>query len=348
MNYHILQKSSLDAFIKGLAKKMKVFAPVAKGDNNFAFQEVTTAGEIALLYIPTILPPKKYFMPQREKLLDFDISKGKPEDTASVDAPEIALFGVHTCDLAGIQSLNMVFSEKPRDYNYLRRKENIFILGLECNDYCDGHASCALVGNHYPNGGYDLFFTDLGDRFIVHVGTHKGAELAEGLGLPKAATADLAALDKVREHKKTAFQNEIGVDPKKLPGIMAKGVESAVWKDVGSRCVSCGNCTNVCPTCYCFDMTDTINLDMKTGSRNRTWDSCQYETFAAVAGGENFRHERAERQRHRYLRKFKYSVDRFYRFFCTGCGRCTRTCMAKINLKDTLKALAAESSSVGH
>ena len=131
MNYHILTKDKLDSFVKGLAKKMKVYGPVAKGFNNFAFEEVASAGEMALTYIPTILPPKKYFMPQREKLLDFDLTGGKPKDTAVVDAPEIALFGVHTCDLAGIQSLNMVFGERPRDYNYILRKEKIFIIGLE-------------------------------------------------------------------------------------------------------------------------------------------------------------------------------------------------------------------------
>ncbi len=341
MNFHILKKSELDRFIEKLAKKMKVCAPVAKGHGNFAFEEVSSAGEIALRYIPTILPPKKYFMPPREKMLDFDLSRGRPEDTAAVEIEKPALFGVHTCDLAGIQCLNMVFSEKPRDYNYILRKESIFLIGLECAVYCDEHASCALMGNQSPNGGYDLFFTELDEKFILHVNTQKGAEIVEGMGLPKASPADLTALDKVREGKKTVFRSEIGVDNKELEQIFARGAGSKVWQDVGQRCVSCGNCTNVCPTCYCFDMADTINLDMKTGSRNRTWDSCQFETFAAVAGGENFREERAARQRHRYYRKFKYPLEKFYRAFCTGCGRCTRTCMAKIDLKDTLKALAA-------
>ena len=343
MNYHILKKTELDGFITKLARKMKVFAPVAKGHDNFAFEEVVSAAAIAVNYIPTILPPKKYFMPQREKLLDFDISGGKPKDSASLEAPELAIFGVHTCDLAGIQCLNMVFSEKPRDYNYILRKEKNFIIGLECNNYCDTHASCALAGNHNPNGGYDLFFTDLGDRFIVHVNTQKGEKLAEELGVAEAVSSDMDALGRVREGKKNVFHNEIGVEQKSLAEIFAKSTESKVWQQVGDRCVSCGNCTNVCPTCYCFDMADTVNLDLKTGFRTRTWDSCQFETFAAVAGGENFRKERSARQRHRYYRKFKYPLDKFYRAFCTGCGRCTRTCMAKINLKDTLKALAAGS-----
>ncbi len=342
MNYHILKKDELDGFIIKLSQKMTVVAPVAKDAGNFAFQEVTGASGIALKYIPTILPPKKYFMPPREKMLDFDISGPQPVDKAVLDAPEIAVFGVHTCDLAGLQCLNMVFSERPRDYNYLLRKEKIFLIGMECSDYCDDHASCALVNSHMPSGGYDLFFTDLGDRFIIHVKTQKAEELVEELGLAKAASADMTALEKIREHKRGVFRNEIGVDPRKLPEMFEKGAKSKVWKDVGDRCVACGNCTNVCPTCYCFDMADTINLDMKTGHRARTWDSCQFETFAKVAGGENFREARADRQRHRYSRKFKFPLDKFSRFFCTGCGRCTRTCMAGISLKETLKTLAKE------
>ena len=342
MNYHILNKDGLDGFIKKLSKKMKVYAPVSKGHGNFAFEEVFSSAQVALKYIPTILPPKKYLMPQRENMLDFDVTGESPVDKAMLEVEEIALFGVHTCDLAGIQCLNMVFSERPRDYNYLLRKEKTFIIGLECNTYCDEHASCALVGNQLPNGGYDLFFTDLGECFIIHVNTQKGEDLLEEMGLPKAFPADMSELARAREDKKAVFKNEIGVEPKKLPEIFEKAVNSKVWEELGKRCLSCGNCTNVCPTCYCFDMADTVNLDLKTGVRTRTWDSCQFSTFATVAGGEDFRPDRADRQRHRLSRKFKFPLDKFYRFFCTGCGRCTRTCMAKINLKDTLKALAAE------
>jgi sulfhydrogenase subunit beta (sulfur reductase) len=84
---------------------------------------------------------------------------------------------------------------------------------------------------------------------------------------------------------------------------------------------------------------DIPNLDLKTGRRVRVWDSCQNEPFAKIASGESFRAERSDRLRHRFYRKFKYHNDRFNRFYCTGCGRCSRTCMAKINLKETITAL---------
>ena len=104
-----------------------------------------------------------------------------------------------------------------------------------------------------------------------------------------------------------------------------------VWDNLNERCLACGNCTNVCPTCYCFNIKDELDLTLARGIRYRVWDSCQLEPFARVAGGINFRKERSARQRHRYYRKFRYPVDRFARFFCTGCGRtnrCTADCQA--------------------
>jgi len=343
VKYHIIEKKNLDIFIKNLLKKMKVVAPVKKGDNNYVFSEIKKVEEIAIDYIPTILPPKKYFMPQKEKMLDFNLDGKEPADNASLELDEIAIFGVHTCDLAGIQCLNIVFNERPRDYNYLLRKNNLFIIGIECNKYCDSYASCALVNSHLPNGGYDLFLTDIGNKYLINVNTQKGEDFIESLNLDKASSSDMLALDKVREEKRKIFKNEIDVEASKIPEMFEKVYNSKLWEDIGAKCLSCGNCTNVCPTCYCFDMEDYINLDLKTGSRVRTWDSCQFDTFATVAGGENFREERSMRQRHRVYRKFKFPVDKFNRFFCTGCGRCSRTCMADINLKEILKKVAEES-----
>jgi sulfhydrogenase subunit beta (sulfur reductase) len=339
VKYHILEKRNLDLFIKNLSKKMKVVAPCKKGEKNYVFAEISSADEISENYIPTILPPKKYFMPQREKIIEFSMDGNL---SAPCEKEKLAIFGVRTCDLSGIQCLNIVFNEKPIDCNFLMRKENIFIIGIECNKYCDEYASCAVVNSYLPNGGYDLFFTDIGEKYVINVNTQEGEDIIEAMKLPAASSNDMIALDKVREEKKKIFKNEINIDSSKIPQILEKAYNSKIWDEIGNKCVSCGNCTNVCPTCYCFDMDDKINLDLKTGERIRTWDSCQFETFAKVAGGENFREERSLRQRHRVYRKFKFPVDKYNRFFCTGCGRCSRTCMAGINLKEILIKVAEE------
>jgi len=337
--FTILQKKDLDAFISALAQSQKVVAPVARGYNNFSFSEVSSGKEITLKYIPTILPPKKYFLPTQETLTSYN--KRENALDAILEYEKMIIFGVHTCDLAGIQCLNMVFADKPKDINYIVRKNKIAIIGLECNDYCDEYASCCVVDNHLPNGGYDLFFTDLGDIFIVHINTMLGDELVNKAAVFKPADAKaLRALELLREKKRSIFKAEVKVKHEDLKPLFDRSFEHEVWKDLDKRCVACGNCTNVCPTCYCFDIVDEPNLDLNTGARYRRWDSCQNEPFARVAGNENFRKERSQRQRHRYMRKFKYPVDKYSRYFCTGCGRCSRTCMAEIRLKETINELA--------
>jgi sulfhydrogenase subunit beta (sulfur reductase) len=343
MQYVILMKQGFDDFISRLAKMQKLVAPIPKGFNNFAFEEVTSADNIALRYIPTILPLKKFFMPRRETLLEFRNSKGANAE-AVVEYEPMTVFGAHTCDLAGIQCLNMVFSERPKDYNYLLRKNRITLIGLECNDYCDEYASCHLVNAIFPSGGYDLLFTDLGEYCIVHVNTQTGDEIVRATGtFEKAGASHMNDLEKLRDNKRRIFSNEVPIERRHIPELFDRSFNARVWKDLEERCLACGNCTNVCPTCYCFDIRDELDLALKSGIRYRVWDSCQLEPFARVAGGINFRKGRSARQRHRYYRKFRYPVDRFSRFFCTGCGRCTRTCMARISLKETLNELIKES-----
>ncbi|MFH1062251.1 MAG: 4Fe-4S dicluster domain-containing protein [Candidatus Omnitrophota bacterium] len=339
--YVVLKKKDFNDFVAKLALIQSVVAPVKRGEKSFAFQEVTTGEEIALHSIPTILPPKKYFMPQQETIMKFNKSEHKW--TPVLEYKEMIIFGVHTCDLAGIQCLNMVFTSKPKDINYIVRKDKITIIGFECNSYCDEYASCTAMDNHIPNGGYDLFFSELKDNFIIHVNTQMGEKIIEEISLfSKAKEENLKELEALRVAKRDIFKNELDVKHSDLKLVFEQSMNSKVWDDVGSRCISCGNCTNVCPTCYCFDIKDDMNLDFNTGSRVRVWDSCQNEDFAKIAGGESFREERADRQKHRYMRKFNYPVDKFSRYFCTGCGRCTRTCMAQIKLKETVNALAKE------
>ncbi len=338
----LIKKSQLAALISFLAARRKVVGPVSLGHGQFKFAEIGTFDDLALDYIPTILPPKKYFMPQHETLLKYDLSRGQ-EMQAVVEVEELVLFGVHTCDLAGIQCLNVVFSDRPKDINYMLRKSHITLIGLECKDYCDSYANCAMLRNHLPKGGYDLFFSELSDYYSVDINTREGELIVEESGLFTAVTvAEQEELAALRQAKKQTFKSEVPIRYQDIPRLFDETFESDVWTKIGEKCLSCGNCTNVCPTCYCFDVMDEPELDLTKGRRVRVWDSCQHENFAKIAGGESFRETRADRKRHRFNRKFRYPMVRYKRVFCTGCGRCSRSCMAKIDLKETISALMEE------
>jgi sulfhydrogenase subunit beta (sulfur reductase) len=335
----LLNKTRVSELIQFLTKKHKVVGPTPLTHGQFKFSEITSWDEIDLDYIPTLLPPKKYFLPQKETLLHYNIDS-EEQGQVGVEIEKTVLFGLHTCDLAGIQCLNMVFADRPKDLHYMIRKQHFTLIGLECNDYCDNYANCAMLFNHQPKGGYDLFFTELKDCYMVDINTHKGDLIVEKSGLFKPTTpAEQKELRQLRKRKKQIFKSELPIAYQDIVRLFEETFDSNVWVELGRRCLSCGNCTNVCPTCYCFDIIDEPDWNLKQGRRTRSWDSCQHEEFARIAGDENFRKERSDRQRHRFNRKFHYPVERYKRIFCTGCGRCSRTCMAKINLKETLNAL---------
>lgn len=344
--YKIIEKPKFDDFISSLISFSKVVAPVSKGFNNYSFQEIKSIREIALKYIPTILPPKKYFIPQKETILHFD-TKNELKVEPVVEYESLILFGLHTCDIAAIRCLNMAMSDYPKDIAYLIRKKHITIIGVECNEYCDAYASCSFVESHIPTTGYDLMFTELGDYFIVHVHSSKGTDIVEKTGsFTHAKYKHMEELKKLREKKSKIFSNELPTERRYIPAIFDHSWNASVWKELEERCLSCGNCTAVCPTCYCFDIIDEVDLTLKTGTRYRVWFSCQLDPFAKVAGGIDFRKDRSARQRHRFYRKFRYHIHRYGMIFCTGCGRCSRTCMTKINLKEVLILLIKESEKI--
>jgi sulfhydrogenase subunit beta (sulfur reductase) len=341
VKYAVIKKTDLNKWLEHLSKIARVYAP-RKKENKFVFRPLRDVSELCLKYIPTILPPKKYYFPQKEKLMKFNINPFKTSK-AIKEFKEFILFAVHTCDIAGIQCMDVVFREGPEDPNYLNRKEKMSIIGIECLEYCDKYASCTSMGNHQPRGGYDLMMVDIGEKFILHINSEKGEKLIKGLSYIKEADQkDMEALRNVREAKKKIFKEEFNVPLTEVYEAFDKSFTSEVWEDVGRRCVGCGNCTAVCPTCYCFDVIDEMELSFNKGLRYRMWNSCQMDDFAKVAGGEDFRKGRNLRQKHRYYRKFKYPLDKFNRYFCTGCGRCSRTCMAEINLVETVNSLLAE------
>lgn len=341
----ILPKDKFSDFVGFLMTRARVAAPVAKGEK-FVFSLIDSPGEVGdvrMDYDVTILPPKKYLVPQQEDLLSFT-GPGPQGVTANVDAQPTVLLGVHTYDLHAIATLDAAMAAGPSDPYYLAKRRATTIIGLNIHSYAHEHQFMADMGTvGAPDGVADLMLSDLGDRYFVEEGSEKGAELVEASG----CCTDAGAEDHKARHEYNAaraanFPKKIPYDVRYLPELLEESYDSLLWDATARRCFKCGSCTNVCPTCYCFDVQDELNIDATSGARSRRWDSCQLTSFAQVAGGENFRQESASRLRHRMFRKGKFIMERTGRVGCVGCGRCITSCVADISILEAFQQIAAD------
>jgi len=326
-----IKKMDMPAFEKWVSaciQHHKVYGVQAQGDR-FSFAELERAEDLRLDYDVTILPPKKYFQPPREILLKFSRDDARYETT--LDTEPFVLLGVHPYDMVAISQMDMVFSKDHRDEHYLARREGATVVVSDVQTPSE-HVFAGCVGTATTDKGFDVLLTKVEDGYVVEARTDKGealVSLAEG-----AADADDAGL-KAREaiwdaNKKQLRKHELKVDPAELPALLERSYDHPVWEEKAKLCYSCGSCNLVCPTCYCFDVQEDVNWDLKCGERCRSWDGCLLADFAAVAGGHNFRRHRADRYRHRYYRKGKYVPDMIGEISCVGCGRCIAACTAKI------------------
>jgi len=324
----LIQKSDLADFVGHLLTHYRVVGPMKTG-SGFAFGVIADPATLRLDYPTTILPPKKYLLPPRETLFEFDVAEG------SLSPPLLAqptvIFGAHTCDVHAIQLLDEVFSSGQVDAQYLNRRRQTLIVSVECLAPCDEHSFCKSMGTLTADDGYDLHLTDMGEAYAVDIGTTAGHDLLIQNAITREASPEaVRRLNAVLSEKWAKFPYRLDFDVSDLPSLLSLSMKSPLWTELGERCLSCGACTSVCPTCFCFDVRDETEMDPRHGQRVRIWDSCQLDEFAAVAGGHNFRKSRAMRQRHRFLRKGKYILEAHKQLGCVGCGRCARACLVNI------------------
>jgi ferredoxin len=236
--------------------------------------------------------------------------------------------------------LDEAFSQGYPDAYYLERRKNTLLVGIECLEPCDEHSFCKSMETLTVSEGHDLHLTDLGGSYAVNVGTEAGAALLEKHSSAFQATEqDMKRLNKVLGAKWPRFQLKLAFEVGALSTLMAQSYDNALWEKLADICLACGQCTLVCPTCFCFNVYDEVELDLQDGERWRRWDSCQLDEFARVAGDENFREHQAARLRHRFMRKGRYLLERYGELGCTGCGRCARSCLVHISPVDVFNEL---------
>ncbi len=338
-----LTKRELKSLLGALIREYRAYGPV-DSDGVPAFSALTSSAELRFDLSPTHLSAREFLLPSKETLLKFDLTESGPGVviTPVVEAQPQVIIGLKPCDINGMALMDSVMAAGVRDVNYLKRRAATIIVGVECLP--DETCFCASLGTERAESGFDLFVHLLPTRgVLVRIGTEAGAKILKKYAWGrKAVKAEIVKLEEHYELKLGAFKARLNALPEELPGVLAASDESPVWQSIGSICTGCGACNHVCPTCYCFDVSDELSSDLKSAERLRVWDGCTLDDFTLVAGGHNFRKSRAERLRHRFNRKFNYGSERFDSLFCVGCGRCSRTCLVDINITEVTNAIIKE------
>jgi len=251
--------------------------------------------------------------------------------------PKLALLGVRACDLAAIRVQDRVLLDGPAaDPVYRARREQALIVAVNCAQAASTCFCTSMGTGPHCSGGFDLAMTELADGFMIEAGTRRGAELLERLSTTAATQAQQeAARDVVQQATQQVTR---WLETEGLRESLLERLDHPRWDEIAKRCTSCGNCTMVCPTCYCSSVEQVSDLDGDRVEHQRRWDSCFNIDFTFVSGGP-VRGSIASRYRQWLVHKLSTWHDQFGMSGCIGCGRCITWCPERIDLTEEADAV---------
>ena len=326
----ILAKQNLAPLLESMANGRDVFVP-AVVDGVAKFARYGEGVEPAFDLVNTTMPPKDLLFPQTQKMYHYDVDANGSYHIYEYDEScEQVVFGIRPCDMRSIVCLDEVFLTKGFvDEFYANAREKLLCVSIGCAQAAET-CFCASMGidpQLAPNA--DIMLQDCGDTFNVIAQTEKGeAEVARWESYLEQGEAQPVACD---QSLKVSMDGVVD----KLEGMY----DHPIWENLSIKCLNCGTCTYVCPTCHCFDISQENRR--KDGVRFRCWDSCMFSEYTAMAGGHNPRPEKLERVRNRFMHKLNFFERRYGMSLCVGCGRCVEKCPVALDITRLIDEIGA-------
>ena len=295
---------------------------------------------------PVLFPARQLLWRGRRTDDGFTVETPEPatDGPGRYGDPPYALIGVRSCDLHAIDILDTVLQGRPGvDVHYAAARQDAFVVAVACSDPA-GTCFCVSMGTGpRPDRGFDLCLTEIatapgGHRILVQTGSERGADVLAALPTTAADPDDRDAAARVTESASARMGRELETEG--IKEALYAGVASPRWDDVASRCLACGNCTLVCPTCFCTSVDDETELTGDAASRWRHWDSCFTGDFSYLHGG-GVRGSIGSRYRQWATHKLASWIDQFGTSGCVGCGRCITWCPAAIDITEEAAAVRA-------
>lgn len=297
---------------------------------------------------------KKYLFPPSETLVEYVRTNGAFDRTPpNASAAPLAILGLRSCDLHAIAVQDRVFLNGPYvDPRYAERRRELFVVAVNCRRAAPTCFCHSLNTGPAVDSGFDLALRELAGRFIVDVGSEPGAELMTHLEwspctLREIHEAQLAAasLKRAMHQRERAVASSSGeashqrsLDTSDVHDLLLENFEHPRWTTVAERCLACGNCTMVCPTCFCSSVSDVSDLSGDRASRERRWESCFTAEHSYMNTGA-VRKSTASRYRQWLTHKLATWIDQFGVSGCVGCGRCITWCPVGIDLTEEVAAI---------